>query len=146
MRKEKKDMTEVVSRLRASLRKNELQSFRDGYAAGTEWAKNRAEAMQLKRLHDWRKEIQTGEKIPLNEFFIPSQPSVISLLTAKKIVGNQNFGQEAAEAFWENALGKDSCHQLDRDFLRGFVEGAADIWASVRRQVTIIDGRPDQED
>lgn len=137
IKKERKTMADVVERLRKSLREKESESFQRGYGAGTEWAKNKADALQLKRLHDWRAEIQTGQRVPLSEFgfFVPNEPRVMSLLVARKACGNSLLGYGAARAFWDSALEKGLHSHMDRDFLRGFVEAAADLWAEVQDQL-----------
>ena len=49
-KKEKKDMNDVVDRLRSSLRGNEEKAYKEGFAFGQWWASHRAEASFLQRL------------------------------------------------------------------------------------------------
>src|SRR5438477_10267197 len=58
-RKECKAMTDVVERLRVSLRNEQGKSFNEGFGAGRKWAENLATAAQLKQLKGFQKTLRT---------------------------------------------------------------------------------------
>ena len=60
--KEKKTMDDVISRLRASKMANDSELFKEGFAAGSLWAKDFAEASELEHLSAF-KELRDSEPV-----------------------------------------------------------------------------------
>jgi hypothetical protein len=134
-RKETKVMSDVVERLRASVRNEKGESFNAGYALGREWVKNIAEAPQLKRLEAFRKLMKArspADWVNWFEFRGNHKPwfELVGIIRDDK-----NIRSVTALGFWKVLLGEPSPKPDDGDFLRGFVEGATDLWVEVQEQL-----------
>ena len=131
-RKANKVMIDVVERLRASMRKQNEQSFNEGYKLGQTWAKEIAEVQELQRLQ-FHKDTKAKSKGEWENWF--STQDQLWIEVVKIIEGDENFRAGGALAFWKPLVGETSTLLNDGDFLRGFAEGAIDLWVKVQEQL-----------
>jgi hypothetical protein len=133
-RKETKTMDDVIERLRGSLRQHETETYKEGFEFGQEWAQNTAEAGELKRLEraieqharDWGTTFEVCEH---QSGGMSARQWVYSLACpADSERNNEND-------FWEAAIGDDLSPLDEPQFVRGFAEGAADIWRQLKTRV-----------
>jgi hypothetical protein len=120
------DNDQAIERLRALQEQEADELFEEGEQAGIAWAKRTATPSELNRLcrfmefcgADW------------NELFWTDK--ITSTLLHEKI---QPKSEERADIFWDNVLGDDA-HKADESmFLKGFAEGTAEWWETVRREL-----------
>jgi hypothetical protein len=130
-RKEKKEMGDVIERLRASKRKSDSEQSRDGYTAGQAWAERHAEAAELERLDsfvtcieqdssDWDGFLDASGSAygPGERLYFALQP-------------DDDGNRGAARDFWEGAARAEALDSLPGEFIRGFAEGALSVWHRV---------------
>ncbi len=134
-RKESKAMIDVVERLRASLRNEQGESFNDGYETGTKWAGNTATAAELMRLESFQKRAKTKSQREWENWFWPQGTHKPWMALVAEIQDNKNLYPMTAQAFWKTLLSETSQKPDDGNFLRGFVEGAVELWGKVREQL-----------
>lgn len=114
-----KDMNDVVQRLRASKLQGEDEVYREGEEIGREWAKNAATWQQLERVPG-----------PDHEMFRSTLIGSLFVWIAKEIVGDDDTD------FWADVCGRESDARLDDEgFVRGFVDGANEIYDQVAQQI-----------
>jgi hypothetical protein len=133
-KKETKSMNDVVERLRSSLRDQQGVSFNEGYQAGEKWAELTATAVQLKQLAEFQEIKRTKSHAEWEDWFWPKgkhQPwrILVGVIKDGKVVEVHPMN---AKMFWNNVLGNESIQPNDGDYLRGFVEGAVDLWIRVQ--------------
>jgi hypothetical protein len=122
-RKGKQDMNDVIQRLRASKGRCEDKHFKEGETAGRKWAKERAEVDELERLDAW----------DWNRVFDAECPSAAAVHFYYKLHPERGRDIRAANDFWSNQLGEYGDTLLeDPMFLKGFVNGALDVWHEVK--------------
>ncbi len=132
-KKEKKIMPEVVERLRVSKRKSDDSLFSQGYAAGEEWAKNQAEAEELERLSDFRDQCGTDWDSVLTTGPDDAYGSGERLYF---VISPEDDGDRGASCgFWESQLGLEDGSCPKDSLVRGFVEGALEVWDEVKDQL-----------
>jgi hypothetical protein len=134
-RKENKAMTDVVERLRASLRDEQSESFNEGHEAGTKWAENAATPAQLKRLESFQKTTKTESQREWEHWFSSQGTRARWVDLVAVIQDNRIHRARRAQEFWIAVFGKMIQKLGDGDFLRGFVEGALGLWAKVQEQL-----------
>jgi hypothetical protein len=128
-RKQQKTLDDVIDRLRKSMHETEDELFRDGYAAGEKWARNSARAIELRRLeafrvrcgHDWEQLFQADECRAFEIIFRAIQPE-------------SGRGRADAANFWGDIVDV-STQPVEDEFIRGFSEGALDVWNVVKHQL-----------
>ena len=133
-RKEKKKMTDVIQRLRASKLEGDQESKQSGHAAGESWASHRAEAAELKCL--WRfcecAKSEYGsvyECLTVGESAFP--PGEVLFYA---IFPEHDKDREYSLEFWEGySDGEDVA--LDASFVAGFAEGAVSVWKQVESEL-----------
>ncbi len=127
-RKGPKDMAEVIDRLRASRRRHESEQLALGNARGQSWARDQAEVGELillERLRDecgrrdWDGLFMSGE----GDAYGSSEHFVFAIWPER------DGDRGAATEFWE-MLGIE--HHPQDDFVRGFAEGALEVWDEVK--------------
>jgi hypothetical protein len=94
---------------------------------------SRAEADELERLAD----LKARELTRWNEAFHESDREAFSVaeLMAFVILGPDNANDRAeARKFWETAVGKE-VEKLQPEFVRGFVDGALNVWNEVAHEL-----------
>jgi hypothetical protein len=126
-----KDMKEVIDRLRASKQKHENEQYNGGHEAGQEWARNEAEAGELIRLEkfhdacgpsDWGRFFWTSDR----DAYGAAENLVF------RIWPDDDRDRDAASNFWESQGHEE---YPDDEFVRGFAEGALEIWDQVKNQL-----------
>jgi hypothetical protein len=133
--KKEKNMEDVIERLRASKLDRENQFFKDGFKAGQNWAKNAAQVAELERLSDerdfpelygdWEERWTGGGNFSsgqlLADLLLGEDDPMVAQMDTKlmEILGVHN---------WED-LGRNG------HFMRGFAEGALDIWNAVKDHI-----------
>ena len=131
-RKEKREMKDVIERLRASKRKSGSEDFQEGYQAGREWAEKHAEAVELEQLGtlndrwDWS--------------FLGEDDTVFTVAEALffEWQPERDGDRAASKVFWECAVGDDESAErnlCNAEFLKGFCEGALKVWETVESQL-----------
>jgi hypothetical protein len=133
-KKETKTMEDVIQRLRGSLRQHESETYKEGYEFGQEWAQKTAEAGELKRLEraidqhqrNWE---ETFEVFEGQSGGVPARGWVYSLIWP----ADTEFDKE--DDFWGAAIGDDLSPVDEPQFVRGFAEGAVDIWRQLKSRV-----------
>jgi predicted CopG family antitoxin len=134
-KKEKKSMSDVIARLKASKQASDSVVYREGFEAGEDWAKQYAEAAELRRLDHFKKRIET-EPVYGWQWFFSEESDDNSRFSTADLLANEITGDSMTAAeFWESAVGPDDARLADKEFLRGFAEGAASIWDSVKNQI-----------
>jgi hypothetical protein len=134
--KEKKDMNDIVARLRASKRQSEDEHYKEGFEAGREWAGDTAEAEDLQRLERWASE--TRQRYPgWDRLFTigDGTDTPVSYLVVKAAWSEEDIDGYSYENFWEQALGDNTLAKDDPSFVKGFVEGALALWDEVKDQL-----------
>ena len=146
--KKEKSLTDVIQRLRVSKSKYDEEFYRAGSDAGSKWAKDDATWVELRELgesfshsrwEDWVARVTKGDSVAARE------AEVVAHALAVAIYGNEgaeHFDQHVfsgtpfAEWFWEErVIGPDEPRWRNLDFLQGFAEGAARIYAEIRDKV-----------
>jgi hypothetical protein len=132
-KKENPEMSGVIERLRASKRESETQEYQTGWDAGKEWTEKYAEVSQLKRLEAWRDDGSQDEcryEVSRGNAFDAAEHLAFALCPGEKSCSE-------AREFWDCAVGDDVPHDdiAQPEFLRGFVEGALDVWNKVKDQI-----------
>jgi hypothetical protein len=132
-KEENPEMSGVIERLRASKQESETQEFQAGWDAGRAWAEKYAEVSELKRLEAWRDDRSKDEcryEVPQGNAFDAAEHLAFALCP-----GDQSHS--GAREFWECAVGDNVPHDdiAQPEFLRGFVEGALDVWDKVKDQI-----------
>ena len=131
-------MSDVVQRLRASKDQAGRESHKAGSKAGKNWAKDVAEVPQLQNLEQLRDSCSTSHEWGLQ--FDGESNSAYS--TAERLAFGINPEMEGerndAAGFWEIAVGDGpvvESNLADDEFMRGFAEGALDVWGEVKGKV-----------
>ena len=133
-RKGVRDMKDVIARLKASKAELQTERYNLGFSAGQIWAKESADVAELERLESFRNDFQYG----WNDWFQPNQNDAYGPceLLAFQIRPGDGTNRASAGAFWEEAIGEDlEKLRWDGEYLRGFAEGALDIWEEVKGQL-----------
>ncbi|MHB9005273.1 MAG: hypothetical protein ACYC6C_14710 [Coriobacteriia bacterium] len=117
-RKERKTMDDVVERLRASKRESGSALYKEGHELGSAWAKDYAEANELKNL-------DRASESPIN--FNDSEALYMAIQP-----WNADY-REGERDFWETVVGESRLDDVEEpDFLRGLVDGALEVWRAVK--------------
>jgi hypothetical protein len=139
-RKEKAKMDDVIARLRASQREGVSLLFERGREAGEEWAKQEAEAIELRRLEQARYETKSEVKSGFDNWLVGIHPD--SRLSARsrfvQIIRPTEHAldcESTVEDFWDEALDDLACDSGDSEFVHGFADGALDIWEEVANKL-----------
>ncbi|MGH8502011.1 MAG: hypothetical protein ACREVE_05965 [Gammaproteobacteria bacterium] len=125
--KREKDMTDVIQRLRASKIEDEAELYTDGKDLGREWAKDTATWLQLKR-------VPASHDQMFRENLIDD--GALGHWVACKIIGDNDADWQTINEFWSEVVGEiDDARVNDDDFIRGFVDGANEIYGEVASAV-----------
>ncbi len=133
--KENKTMADVIERLRASMRDEQGTAFKDGYQTGTEWGEKTATAAELRRLESFQISTKKKSQEYWKNWFWPQGKHLPWLALVGVIQDDQNIRPLTGAAFWKALVGEPSPKPISGDFLRGFVEGAVDLWSTVKEQL-----------
>jgi len=136
-RKARKDMDDVIERLRASKQSSGYGGrFKAGFDVGQDWARETAEASELENLERFRESAAqptkydkswTGIFDPNTDHDYDSLPE--ALFYHIRPTDDEDYSE--AEAFWQRLAG-DDWEDLPASWYRGFCEGALDIWRQVK--------------
>lgn len=139
-RKEKKDMDDVIQRFRGSKKQSEGEAYQAGYEAGEQWAKDFGEVPEMKRLDRLHSERTRDPSYDWHAFFSNYGSSAYS--TAEHLYfamfPEHDGDRDESLAFWNgiidasNAVIDNAC---DDSWLRGFAEGALEVWWEVERHL-----------
>ena len=123
-----KSMTDVIARLRASKQKSAHASIADGRTAGRQWAMQRAEYSELKRVAALNADL-------LQEIYQEADLAARAIVT-EAIVDDRDEAREIlkrasdmAELFDVDEDILDAT--LTQDWLAGFVEGVQAVWEEI---------------
>jgi hypothetical protein len=133
-RKGVRDMLDVVARLRASKRQGEDSRYQEGHEAGRAWAEEKAEARELELLEVCRHQIgcqwgavfdpdRLGGGLPAGEWIYYTMHP------------NHKDEDDKAMDYWEEVRSRWDDHRdvyYDDVFMKGFVEGAIELWKEVK--------------
>jgi hypothetical protein len=131
-RKEKKTMSDVIQRLRASKRRAEDQAYRSGEADGRNWASSRAEVPELQALEGLR-DSRGGDWDGWVEDNDSSDFSAAERLVFVLQPESQN--RTTASEFWRAILDRNTELANDPSYVKGFIEGALGIWDRVKEEL-----------
>lgn len=136
-RKQEKDLSDVIARLRATKHDDEEKDSRIAHEAGVRWATHHATFAELERAA--RYELMGGQWLA---------PWRGADYVAFDILGldADNLSREdlssESEEFWAAALGSENTGWVNQvieegedDFLSAFLEGASEIWEKVADKV-----------
>jgi len=138
--KKEKSMEDVIQRLRASKRETETYYTSEGLKAGKEWAINDATWSNLRDIGE--KFLKTSWDVWLAASKEPKNPYTVAHRLAGVMYDEEKYWELVAthqsfeEFIWEAMVGPDNKKwREDTDFLRGFVEGAIEVYKEVRDRV-----------
>jgi hypothetical protein len=123
------DMKDVIERLRDSKAKYASEEYNQGFACGQEWAKDKAEAIDLMNLfrafdraqRDWDNIVcGTIRYSPAETLFFLIKPEHIG-------------DRDESTGFWEAIFG--AGESPGEYGARGFAEGAIQVWIEVEHQL-----------
>lgn len=134
--KEKKDMSDVIARLRESKRQSSSAAYKEGFECGQAWVEDYAESDQLDKLQCLFEE-RRSDSYTWEDYFNSNCGSSAYTVAERLafVIEPQSDGDSSEAAFfWEGVAGDDA--PLDKDdWVRGFAEGALDIWGRVKDQL-----------
>jgi hypothetical protein len=134
--KEEKNMADVIERLRATRNEAADEAYQTGIEAGQEWAKDTAEVKELRNLERLRDKLQNDWASYFGSAGSPPYSTCHRLAFA--IQPEHDRDREMADEFWSCAVGDDGeteANIQDDSFLRGFADGALDIWKNVKDKI-----------
>jgi hypothetical protein len=133
--KKEKNMSDVISRLRASKNKSNGERFEAGKELGVKWARETAEAEELELLSEHHDAMQRENY----DIFAPSAFNDAYGMWESlffHIHRDDDGDRQACEEFWDVAVGEENRpHLSNGEFLRGFVDGALEVWDEVKNQI-----------
>jgi hypothetical protein len=133
-KKEQKDMKDVITRLRASKRRVEDEHYHQGEKAGREWGESDAEVDELANLQRWYARLGRDVDAVFGDDAWGRAYSSAELI-AFAAWPERDGDRSAAEEFWNQCLGDDANLADDPQFVKGFVEGALELWDEVKDAV-----------
>lgn len=118
-------MSDVINRMKAAAELEKNQDYNDGKAAGLTWAKEDATPKQLRRLEDE----YSGPSLWL------SSPNAFGWAGVVYSMIHGDFeDRNELNDFWESAI-PDAKRIEDEAFAEGFVDGALELWESVKKHI-----------
>jgi hypothetical protein len=129
---ESRTLNDVIERLRASKARMQSDDYKEGQTAGRKWAERSAEVWQLIRLAWWRD--RAGPEWENCLVTVRAKGYYAGEAVAGTIMGVKASFQ-AAQSFWTSALPcpeKRHARSTNDDFVRGFADGALDVWDLVK--------------
>lgn len=127
------NLADVIERLRASKQSLNRKGYIEGLKAGQDWAVAHATAAELQALERFRKHHRDRDWETFFEFnntlHTYAEALVMGFLPDLADVA-------AARRFWDLAVGQKREEDLDNPiFIKGFAEGALQVWSSVKDAV-----------
>jgi hypothetical protein len=114
------------------------EAYKEGFAAGKRWAAHTATAKQLDRLASYLDGLDSQPNFGRDTFFHDYERQAYGPAEVLyfEMAPADSGSRGEAQAFWEAAIGEDSRERLDDgDFVRGFAEGAEQLWHEVQSQL-----------
>jgi hypothetical protein len=124
--KERKDMNDVIQRLRGLAQEEANEMFATGKSDGEDWAKQDATPAELRRLAQWEHRMDRTAWEFRNDV-----PLGVALF-AEAI--DDGRGRWNSSDFWEG-IGASEVEQTDPDYVRGFCAGAVQVWNDVKEKI-----------
>lgn len=128
------DMESVIDRLRASAREEDDQDTKAGRDAGQRWAKQSAEAVELRRL-----ETAIDPQLEGGWGFVDSEYSAYHSAEAFVfIIDPDNEGVRGVVGlFWQGQVDEEkyALEYPSSAFVQGFAEGAMEVWQQVKESL-----------
>ena len=129
-KREKKNMQDVIQRLRALKSKEGDETFLEGKAAGEAWAKDSATPKEMQRL---------GKDLVCDifgDYFKDEQPlpTTFADLAYFALHPEDAGDRETSNLFWD-AQGIRNDQQRDPAFMGGWAHGVLEIWNAVKDQI-----------
>lgn len=121
---------EMIERLRASKAAALAEAYASGEECGSDWAENRAEYRELRRLLRFRYQQKGGWAARFADDDAATWTHGEMLY---EVIASDSDRGEAA-AFWES-LSVSEEEQGDGEFMRGFSDGAIRMFMSVRSKI-----------
>jgi hypothetical protein len=118
VQKDRSDMEHVIERLRASKERYEDKELAAGKEVGTKWAKTEAEYFELVAVASFDPSARDRE---------PDRDTLQWLIDPDGETGSREWGE-----FWENYYGRGEPSEA---FIRGFIEGATEVYDTVAEQL-----------
>jgi hypothetical protein len=138
-RKKKKTMDDMIQRLRGWIIQRQNEDYQAGHEDSQEWGKHSAGVRDLERVEKLVLDVNRIYEGGLGQFLreCAALAGVAGAYTVGERVYFQMFPEHqddhtAAASFWEAALGNDSGKTENPDFVRGFIEGAKELWDTVK--------------
>jgi len=132
--KEKKTMTDVIDRLRKSKRESNSEVYQEGFESGAEWAKSFAEARELEALQECYDSLGCDR----DKWFSTVEGKISAHSTAELVYfamhNEEEAGRDDSDEFWTMAAGEHAPYGQS-SFVRGFVEGALEVWGEVKGEL-----------
>jgi len=132
--KEKKDMSAVIDRLRASKIEATSATGKEGYAAGRQWAMHAAGYGELEGIARFASETDSVADVRWNAPWAAMDYAAMAALGIdEKDRQNRNDSdiREDIESFWDDNFTRAG----DDDWLDGFLAGASAVWEEVRAEL-----------
>lgn len=131
---EEKERADVVQRLPASRLKGNLDVEREGQEAGRWWAENEAEAHELERLANARRELGLDWPRVVGPGRMTNTTSAAERFL-RIIEPNEEHCRDAAAGFWGCVLDDQNGRAQEDAFVYAFAEGALGLWEEVKDEV-----------
>jgi hypothetical protein len=135
-RRESMSKEDVIKRMRTA-DENDTEDFDGGKQAGREWAERDASPKELRRLVRYMKGFDSYPGVSWWDVDANwSGPGGAADRFVWAAWPSRKEDRTASGEFWESALGEDNVDRVeDSDFLRGFGEGAAEVWDEVKDEL-----------
>lgn len=128
----------TVNRLRASKHQCEEADYQRGLGLGKTWAERSAEAAALQRLEQLHDELDAQPQYGWNSCFEQHEGTAYGPgeLLYFALHSEDDEDRQAARAFWEVVAG-DSLQKaaFPGSLLKGFAEGALEVWMAVKEEL-----------
>lgn len=130
-------MNQVAERLRNSRNEEASALYRAGFEAGRRWAANNAKFGELKNVEDLLDCVESGQYSGFDPFsddendaFTAAERVAFSIIHGQK--SDDDIDRDESTIFWEAIEGDVA---PDGEWVRGFCEGAIDLFDSVKKRI-----------
>lgn len=131
-RKDTKNMSDVIERLRATEEAESSEAQKDGLEHGRDWVERSARVPELRKLRTLMVDKCNGD---LADWLSESSAYSNSERLALAILGLKT-DRHGAREFWKEAIGDADYVRIDDvDWLEGFVDGALELWEQLESQL-----------
>jgi len=123
-------MDDVVTRLKASVIEEASEDRKHGIEAGKAWARKSAEVRHLRRLDAAQQDHEYDRLFDLDCY--GEQRGAISLWAIMFSPEQGEPTNDGLYEFWNDLIGASDDQQASEEYLMGFVDGAIEVWDSVK--------------